>query len=331
LLSFSKVRKDILSSRRITILTHRNCDPDALCSAYVLSRLIKRINPKLRIVIGIPEGLNKTSIRIKKEFNIRTYMNPDISKTDMIFLVDTNSLQHLGSLQEPVEKIGKPIIVIDHHYPSEPRRLFTYKFCNDASPSTCEIIYGFYRDLAMKTMKREASALLVGILYETRYLRLATSKTLLTVADLIRSGAKVEAFESFFEAPMDDSERMARIKSAQRSKVVRYEGYIIATSRVGSHQASAARALTSLGVDLAIVGGEEKGELKLSLRSTSEFYRKSGIHLGRDIAKPLGDYIRGAGGGHSLAAGVNGYGDLENTLNKSLELVKELIKNSKNR
>ncbi|MEM2106870.1 MAG: DHH family phosphoesterase [Candidatus Bathyarchaeia archaeon] len=331
MINFSRIKKTLLNSRRVTILTHRNCDPDALCSAYVLSRLMKRVNPKLRTIIGTPEGLNKISIRIKKEFKVRTDMSPDMRKADMLFLVDTNSLQQLGPLQDPVEKIDRPIIVIDHHYPSESRRPFTHKFCDDASPSTCEIIYGFYRDLAMKPMRREAAALLVGILYETRYLRLATSKTLLTVADLIRSGAKVEVFESFFEAPMDDSERMARIKSAQRSKVIRYEGYIIATSSVGSHQASAARALTSLGVDLAIVGGEEKGELKLSLRSTSEFYRKSGIHLGRDIAKPLGDYIRGTGGGHSLAAGVNGYGDLENILNKSLELVKELIRTSKNR
>ncbi|MGQ9542851.1 MAG: DHH family phosphoesterase [Candidatus Bathyarchaeia archaeon] len=329
--SFSKIKKELLESRRVTILTHRNCDPDALCSAYALSRLLRRVNPKLKPIIGTPEGVNKTSSRIMQEFKITVDANPDLSGTDIVFLVDTNSLQNLGPLQETVEALERPIVIIDHHYPSESKKYFARKFCDETSISTCEIVHGFYRDLDVKLGRLEAAALLVGILYETRYLRLATSRTLLTVADLINSGARIEAFESIFEASMDESERIARIKSAQRSKVIRYGGYIIATSRVGSHQASAARALTSLGVDLAIVGGEEKERLKLSLRSTSEFYRKSGIHLGRDIAKPLGDYIQGAGGGHSLAAGVNGCGDLENALNKSLELVKELIRSSKNR
>jgi nanoRNase/pAp phosphatase (c-di-AMP/oligoRNAs hydrolase) len=44
------------------------------------------------------------------------------------------------------------------------------------------------------------------------------------------------------------------------------------------------------------------------------FMRKTRIHLGRDIAKPLGEYLHGMGGGHSTAAGVNGIGDIETGL-----------------
>jgi nanoRNase/pAp phosphatase (c-di-AMP/oligoRNAs hydrolase) len=70
--------------------------------------------------------------------------------------------------------------------------------------------------------------------------------------------------------------------------------------------------------------------LKISLRSKEEFYQKSGIHLGRDLAKPLGDYVNGTGGGHTLAAGVTGFGEVDNALKKASEILKTAMgKNEK--
>ena len=80
-----------------------------------------------------------------------------------------------------------------------------------------------------------------------------------------------------------------------------------------------------LGADLAIVGSSDKDRLKISLRSKEEFYQKSGIHLGRDLAKPLGDYVKGTGGGHSLAAGITGIGKVEDALKKASEILKATI------
>ena len=61
------------------------------------------------------------------------------------------------------------------------------------------------------------------------------------------------------------------------------------------------------------------------MRCTNEFHEKTGIHLGRDIAKPLGDYLNGMGGGHSTAAGVNGVGEIETCFKRCLRLLKEKI------
>jgi nanoRNase/pAp phosphatase (c-di-AMP/oligoRNAs hydrolase) len=45
--------------------------------------------------------------------------------------------------------------------------------------------------------------------------------------------------------------------------------------------------------------------------------------LGRDIAKPLGEHLKGMGGGHAMAAGVNGTGDIEAGLKYCLKLLRE--------
>ena len=323
---FFRIRSTIRRARKIAILTHRNGDPDAICSAFALGKLLKRFNPRLSVVVGTPEGVNKISEKIISKFKLHVESDPKLDDVDVVFTVDMNNLQQLGPLASVVNSLSKPVVIIDHHYPHPSMKRFArLSFCDKASPSTCEMIYQFYKESRLKPGSQESMVLLVGILYETRYLRLGTSRTLLTVADLIRRGARVEELSSILEVPMDDSERLARLKSAQRSRIHRVGGWIVVTSRVGSHQASAARAITMLGADLAVVGSEDQGQLKLSLRSTREFYEQSGIHLGRDLAKPLGDHLHGTGGGHSLAAGVYGSGQLEMTLKTCHEMIRELI------
>ncbi len=70
---------------------------------------------------------------------------------------------------------------------------------------------------------------------------------------------------------------------------IRIDNWIIAFSHVSAFEASAARALVDLGAHVAAVAGEKGGGVEISLRCTREFTEKTGIHLGRDIAKLVGD------------------------------------------
>jgi nanoRNase/pAp phosphatase (c-di-AMP/oligoRNAs hydrolase) len=121
---------------------------------------------------------------------------------------------------------------------------------------------------------------------------------------------------------MDVSERLARLKAAQRLTIYRMDPWIVVTSNLGSFQSSAARGILNLGADVVIIAGNEKEELKASLRSTEEFYRNSGIHLGEDVTKPLSEPYKGAGGGHPTAAGINGFGEAEKFLVDAAEIIK---------
>lgn len=71
----------------------------------------------------------------------------------------------------------------------------------------------------------------------------------------------------------------------------------MALSHVGVYQASAARALIHLGALVAIIAGQKNEKLKISMRATQDLYRETGLHLGREVAKPLGDYIEAWVGG----------------------------------
>jgi nanoRNase/pAp phosphatase (c-di-AMP/oligoRNAs hydrolase) len=119
------------------------------------------------------------------------------------------------------------------------------------------------------------------------------------------------------------------MKACRRAKLIKIENWIIALSHVSAYQASAARALVDLGAHLAAVAGQKNEKIEISLRCTREFNQVTGIHLGRDIAKPLGEYLQGMGGGHATAAGVNGRGYIEKGLKRCLRLVKEKLSSHK--
>ena len=61
------------------------------------------------------------------------------------------------------------------------------------------------------------------------------------------------------------------------------------------------------------------------MRALQDFFKKTGIHLGRDIAQPLGRYLNGMGGGHNTSAGVNGEGNIEDAFKECIRLVKKKL------
>jgi nanoRNase/pAp phosphatase (c-di-AMP/oligoRNAs hydrolase) len=164
--------------------------------------------------------------------------------------------------------------------------------------------------------------LFLGIAYDTRHFIIADSSTLKTVAELVDAGVDVKETLPMLSLPMNISERTARLKASRRIKLRKINKWIIASSHISAYQASAARGMIELGAHVAVVAGQKDQKVQISLRSTREFHQKTGIHLGRDIAKPLGEYLQGMGGGHSTAAGVNGKGNFQTGLKRCLQLLR---------
>jgi nanoRNase/pAp phosphatase (c-di-AMP/oligoRNAs hydrolase) len=77
---------------------------------------------------------------------------------------------------------------------------------------------------------------------------------------------------------------------------------------------------------LALVGGQRNDQIQISIRSSQDFYKQTGFHMGRDLAKPLGEYLHGMGGGHSTSAGINGIGDFEAAVKKAMKIIREKLK-----
>jgi len=314
------------NARFAAVLCHQNADPDAVCSAFALSRLLRRLNRSIVVDLKAPSGVSKVSEAVLEHVPAKFSTQNSIEEADLIFMVDTSTTQQLGRLKSKVENSGKPLVLIDHHTPHpETLQLASLKIVDDKATSACEIIYGLYRFFGIKPARIEASAMLIGTIYETRHFKIAKTSTFLNTAGLISCGAKVEDVKPILELPMAESERIARLKAAQRTEVKRYRSWIVAASRLSSYQASAARALVGLGAHVAIVSGGKNDSLRVSLRSSSDFYEKTNIHLGKDVAIPVGKQF-GMGGGHALAAGINGSGDPDKALEHCVRTISSKLK-----
>jgi len=328
-LSFQAVKSLIheVAPRRILLLCHQNADPDALCSAFVFSELLKRINPKAKIEIASPEGISKLSEALSDFLPIQVTTDHPEFAADVIVMLDTNTTKQLGPWEKKVRKLTAPLIVIDHHasHP-ETERIASVIVCDENASSTCEIIYRFFKELGIKPTKEEAQALFLGIAFDTKHFVLANSNTFKVAAALVDSGVDAQKILSRLSLPTSLPERIARLKACRRMQLIRINDWLIVFSRVSSFQASAARALVGMGAHLALVGGQKNDNLQISIRSDPEFYKKTGFHLGKDLAKPLGEYFHGMGGGHSTAAGVNGIGDYEAVVKRAIRIIRENLR-----
>ncbi len=318
---------DKLEAKLIVLLCHHNADPDAVCAAFAFSQLLERLKPNLEIKIGAAQGASRLSRFMLESLPVELTAQPRIEDADLIVLLDTNTIQQLDEWGDRIKASNSPIIVIDHHakHP-ETERLATMCVADEEASSTCEIVYRLFKEAEVELTEVEAKALFLGIAFDTRHFVIATSATLKIVADLIDAGVNAQDTLPLLSLPMEHSERIARIKASRRVKLLRINDWLIALSHVSAYQASAARGLIGLGVDVAIVAGQRAEKLQVSLRSSRDFHKKTGIHLGRDIAKPLGSYLHGMGGGHSISAGANGVGSVEASLKRCVRLLKERLK-----
>ncbi len=310
----------------VVLFCHRNADLDSFGSAFSFGELLKRINPGLQISIVAPGGLSRLSKRLAETLHIEITDSPPLSAVDIVVLLDVNTVMQLGDWGERIRSLEVPILIIDHHAPHpETQKLAAYSFLDETAASTAEIVYHFWIETGFDITDREALALFLGIAYDTRHFAIANSETFQTIVDLIDHGIDVKEALQMITIPLELPERLARLKAAGRAKIHRICSWVVAVSETSTFQASACRALLKLGADVAVVGGVKNEELRISLRSTSDFFRKTGLHLGRDVAVPLGIAIDGAGGGHEMAAGANGRGDPVTSLEIGLDLIKERL------
>jgi phosphoesterase RecJ-like protein len=312
---------------RILLLCHLNADPDAVCAAYGVQELAKALDPSVDAVIVLPGGASSVSRAVMEELGIEAVKAPSLDGADALVVVDTATLNQLEGFGEAVASANVPKVFIDHHYPHPTiAALATSRIIDESASSTCEIVHRLYREFRITPSANVARALLIGIAYDSRHFSLGTSQTMRSASQLLEIYGPLEDILSLLVSDRSRSEKIARLKAGQRMRLHDVRGWTIVTSHLGSFQASAARALIRLGADVSIVAGKDKEELRASLRATDRFYRETGVHLGGDVAKFLGEEFKGAGSGHPTAAGVNGMGDLESFFRKAVGVISSKMK-----
>lgn len=312
-----------LKGKEVLLLAHKNADPDSFCSSLSLFKGLKEIGIETRI--GAVESVGSLSKTILEKSGADLEIDPELD-SDAVVLLDVSSEGPLGDYFEKLNSSDIYKIIIDHHpSPEEPLEA-DKKFIDTSSNSTVELVFDLLKELDVNLNEELAFAIIYAMVAETRHLRYAKLKNFKILAELLEKyDINFSDVLSALNTPLDISERIARLKAVKRVKFKKVSGYIIARSKVGSFEASAARALRRAGADVAVVLSEKKDEVRLSLRATSKFSNETGIDFGKGPIQKIGKILGGSGGGHPTAAGANGVkkGKEREVFNYIVDLVKE--------
>ena len=276
------------------ILMHAQADPDALASAYLISRLFRDST------IGSFDELGNTAKEMAATLGIGYVIEPDPDGFDVIVVVDASTPEMLT----PERRI-EPDLVIDHHRPQDGWEDALHIEDEDR-PSCVEIVLEIMSAMDAPLSAEDARIALAGILADTARFRFADARTLRTAAGLIDTGGEIPGALALVETDhyFDVSRRIALLKALQRTKVDREGDILIAMSRISAYEAGAARILIHAGADVALVSSNKKdGGGRISARARPGAV-EDGLHLGK-VLEEVGSEVGGWGGGHAGAAGLN--------------------------
>ncbi len=302
----------------IRVVCHPNADPDCLGSAFAIMTSLKGTFPGKDIAVVAPDGIGAVSSKLVSYLGLAAEESlPEA--TGLVILVDMPSMDQIPSVKEAVKAKRIPYVLIDHHVRDKAAATSAIYSVIRRKSSACEIVYGLLDKSTMDVKVRQG--LVTGIVYDSRRFLLPPDTSIRAVAGMIRKGASLRLAVEMLTNEQDASEKMARLKGASRVKLYKAGDWLIAFSRVGSYEASVARALTDIGADLAFIIHEDKAALRLTSRSTDKFYKRTGLNLSRDVMKPLADAFAGQGGGHPTAASVNLSATADEVTSETLSLV----------
>ncbi len=310
------------SLRNIAVVCHRNADADAYLSAYAVAALFEKISPRATVDIITPAGMGILAQRLRETF-IRETLEESDREYDLFVAVDIGHTELLKDWRGKIAASRAFKVLVDHH-PLQKDSIYDAQVVDPDATSTSEIVYRLFRDMNVEPKKIVAQALLIGIISDSQHLAIASEGALRAVVALIDHGADLHAARRILRSPPDYGEVIAKLKGAKRSRIFRIGDWVVVTSHIGSFQAQVARALVTLGADVAVVAGDVEEETRASLRATQRFHDATNLHIGVQLAEVIAA-PDGYGGGHPTAASFTCKLGEDGALDRSVNLLAELL------
>ena len=331
-----KLNELLLNPKRVAIIPHRTPDGDAMGSTLALYHFLKKLNHNP--VVIAPNDFPNFLGWLPSSDNVLIYENDKnavskvLNEVDLVFTLDFNALHRTGEMENVLNKLKVPFIMIDHHQSPDNYAVVTYS--NTSISSTCEMVYNFISFLDKKNLidKTIATCLYTGLVTDTGSFRYqtTTSKTHRVAAELIDLGiANGEIHNLLFDN--NSYNRLQLLgRSLQNMKVLpEYKtSYITLTQKEldefnyekGDTEGTVNYGLTIKGIIFAAIFIENKSEniIKISFRSQGNF----------DVNQFARNHF--SGGGHINAAGGKSDLSMENTILKFEKILSELQFNETN-
>jgi phosphoesterase RecJ-like protein len=249
-----------------------------------------------------------------------------LQESELIFALDFNALHRIGEMENVLNKVTVPMVMIDHHQKPDDFAVITYS--DTSFGSTCEMIYNVIEFLNQTNLidKPIATCLYTGILTDSGSFRYpkTTGRTHRIVADLIDLGAENTEIPNLLFDNNSYNRLQLLGRALQNLKVIpeKKASYITLTQNEldefkqikGDTEGIVNYGLTIKGIVFTAIFIENKDEncIKISFRSQGSF----------DVNQFARDYFNG--GGHINAAGGKSELTLEATVQKFEELVSKL-------
>ena len=320
----------LATPKKIAIIPHRSPDGDAMGSTLALYHFLLKLNHQ-PIVISpndFPNFLDwlPSSETVLIYENNKENCTKILNEAELVFTLDFNALHRTGEMEQVLNKLSAPIIMIDHHQKPDTYATFTYS--DTAIGSTCEMIYNFisFLDKTALIDKTIATCIYTGITTDSGSFRFpsTTSTTHRIVAELIDLGIdNSEIHNLLFD---DNSYNRLQLlgRALQNMKVFpEYKTSYISLSqkeldefhyKKGDTEGVVNYGLTIKGINFAAIFIEHRDEniIKISFRSQGNF----------DVNQFARDHFNG--GGHINAAGGKSYESLKATTNKFEDLISKI-------
>ena len=316
--------------KKIAIIPHRGPDGDAMGSTLALYHFLLKNNHNPTVIspndypdfLAWMPGSETVKIFEKDKENCTKILE----EAEVIFTLDFNALHRVGEMEQTLEKLTAPFIMIDHH--QKPDDYATYTYSNVAFGSTCEMIYNFISFLDKKEDldKTIATCIYTGILTDSGSFRFpkTTGTTHRIVAELIDLGVE----NTLIPALLFDNSSYNRLqllgRALQNMKVMmdHKTSYTALTQEElnsfdyikGDTEGIVNYGLSIKGIVFTaiFIENKEEGIIKISFRSQGDF----------DVNQFARDHFQG--GGHSNAAGGKSEVSMEETINKFESLVQNI-------
>ncbi len=312
----------LATPKKIAIIPHRSPDGDAMGSTLGLYHFLLKLNHQPIVIApnDFPEFLAwmpvSESVLIYE--NDREGTTKILKEAELVFVLDFNALHRTGEMENVLNKLQVPFVMIDHH--QEPDGFATYTYSDTKFGSTCEMLYNFISFLGKKELidKTIATCIYTGILTDSGSFRFpkTTGTTHRIIAELIDLGVEnTEIPTLLFDNNSYDRLQLLG-QALQNMKVLpQYKTAFITLSQKeldhynyvkGDTEGIVNYGLTIKGITFAVIFIEHTDEkiIKISFRSQGSF----------DVNQFARQHFNG--GGHINAAGGKSQLSLKETVAK---------------
>jgi bifunctional oligoribonuclease and PAP phosphatase NrnA len=323
--------QELLSSpKKIAIIPHRSPDGDAMGSTLGLYHFLLKLNHKPVVIAPneFPDFLSwlPSSETVLIYENDRANCTQILIEAELVFTLDFNALHRTGEMEQVLNKLAVPMIMIDHHQLPDSYAAVTYS--DTSFGSTCEMIYNFISFLDKKSLidKTVATCLYTGILTDSGGFKFpkTTGTTHRIVAELIDLGVENSEIPNllFDNNSYDRLQLLGRALQNMKVLFDKKTSYISLSQNElddfnyikGDTEGIVNYGLSIKDIVFAAIFIEHKDEniIKISFRSQGDF----------DVNQFAREHF--SGGGHINAAGGKSNDSLINTIKKFEQIISKI-------